>query len=330
MGEAFVLEGGVQCGFCIPGIVVRAASLIEQGKTDDRAAIAKALDGHLCRCTGYGRIIDAIQTAGEAAANGGRLTRTEPRRHSFFGEEFGLRRNPAFVNGQRRRGTRHRVSRSAPTGRAGADARREAVRGRPARARHAARRDGADRASARAVLKIHTEEAAAMPGVVRVFTAADVPGFRGTGLNDPDQPVFVAEGEITCCVADFLAMVVADTQFHARQAAAKVRVDYEVLEPLTDPFEALKPGAPLVHPADTFSPRPSNILQPITAFSRGDVDAALANGRARHRGDVSRRSRSRSRSSSPKRASSCRRETASRSTPTARDRSTTTSRSPRC
>ena len=48
-------------------------------------------------------------------------------------------------------------------------------------------------------------------------------------------------------------MVVADTQFHARQAAAKVRVDYEVLEPLTDPFEALKPGAPLVHSADTFA-----------------------------------------------------------------------------
>ena len=66
MGEAFVLEGGVQCGFCIPGIVVRAASLIEQGKTGDRAAVAKALDGHLCRCTGYGRILDAIQTAGEA------------------------------------------------------------------------------------------------------------------------------------------------------------------------------------------------------------------------------------------------------------------------
>src|SRR5688500_4446934 len=42
IGEAFVLEGGVQCGFCIPGIVVRAASLIEQGKTDDRSAVAKA------------------------------------------------------------------------------------------------------------------------------------------------------------------------------------------------------------------------------------------------------------------------------------------------
>src|SRR5581483_4513012 len=95
--------------------------------------------------------------------------------------------------------------------------------------------------------KIHTEEAATMPGVVRILTATDVPGSRGVGLNDPDYPVFVAEGELTCCVADFLAMVVADTQFHARQAAKKIVVDYEVLEPITDPFEALKPGAPLIH-----------------------------------------------------------------------------------
>jgi xanthine dehydrogenase iron-sulfur cluster and FAD-binding subunit A len=86
---------GVQCGFCIPGIVVRAAHLIEQGKTSDRDAIRKALDGHICRCTGYGRIIDAIQTAGEALNNGGTLP-GEPRRHSYFGEEFGLHRNPQF------------------------------------------------------------------------------------------------------------------------------------------------------------------------------------------------------------------------------------------
>src|SRR5947207_3560622 len=97
IGDAFVLEGGVQCGFCIPGIVIRAASLIEQGRTADRGVVAKALDGHVCRCTGYGRIIDAIQTAGEAHANGGRLPRSEPRRHQFFGEAFGFSRNPAFA-----------------------------------------------------------------------------------------------------------------------------------------------------------------------------------------------------------------------------------------
>jgi xanthine dehydrogenase molybdenum-binding subunit len=87
--------------------------------------------------------------------------------------------------------------------------------------------------------------------------------------------VFVAEGEVTCCVADFLAMVVADTRFHARQAAQKVKVEYDVLEPITDPFAAMKPDAPVVHSAETFSPRSSNILQPVTAFSRGDVSAAL-------------------------------------------------------
>src|SRR6266540_3003888 len=103
ISEAFVLEGGVQCGFCIPGIVVRAASLIQQGKSGDRGAIAKALDGHLCRCTGYGRIIDAIQTAGEAVKNGGRIERTEPRRHHYFGEDFGLERisAPETIDGSK-------------------------------------------------------------------------------------------------------------------------------------------------------------------------------------------------------------------------------------
>src|SRR4029077_2723994 len=114
LSEAFVLEGAVQCGFCIPGILVRAASLMEQGRTDDRRAVAKALDGHLCRCTGYGRIIDAIQTAGEACQNGGRLTREVPRRLLFFGEEFGLSRNPAFVKGSGANGGGDGIGRSAP------------------------------------------------------------------------------------------------------------------------------------------------------------------------------------------------------------------------
>jgi xanthine dehydrogenase molybdenum-binding subunit len=277
MGDAFVLEGGVQCGFCIPGIVVRAATMVEQGKTTDRAAVAKALDGHLCRCTGYGRIIDAIQTAGEAATSGDGLTRTEPRRHSFFGEEFGLARNPAFVSGNGKngkgQGVGHSISRLNGAAQTLGDKHFIDDMRVPGMLHGAMVLTEHPRAR---ILKIHVDDAAAMPGVVRVFTSADVPGFRGQGLNDADQPIFVAEGELTCCVADFLAMVVADTQFHARQAAAKVRIDYEVLEPLTDVFEALEPGAPLVHSPETFAPRHSNILQPTTAFSRGDVDAALA------------------------------------------------------
>ena len=272
IGEAFVLEGGVQCGFCIPGIVVRTASLIEHGKTDDRDAIKKALDGHLCRCTGYVRIIDAIQTAGEVAKGNGRLP-DQPRRHLFFGEEFGLQRNPAFA---KTNGNSHGIGKSVA--RQGGMAQTLGDKPFVDDMRVPGMLHGAmvltqhPRAK---VLKIDTSEAAAMPGVVRILKAEDVPGFRGTGMNDSDLPIFVKEGELTCCVSDFLAMVVADTQFHARQAAAKVKVAYEVLTPVTDAFEAMKPGAPLVHSDQTFAPRPSNILEPKTAFARGDVDAAL-------------------------------------------------------
>jgi CO/xanthine dehydrogenase Mo-binding subunit/aerobic-type carbon monoxide dehydrogenase small subunit (CoxS/CutS family) len=290
LSEAFVLEGGVQCGFCIPGILIRAASMMQQGKTGDRRAVAKALDGHLCRCTGYGRIIDAIQTAGDACGNGGRLPSREPRRHSFFGEAFGLSRNPAFVKG--------------PAARGNGDAPRLGS-GHPERES----KDGIGRSASRVggleqslgerpfvddmrapgmlhgamvlsdhprakLLAIRTAASLAMPGVVRILTAADVPGQRGTGLNIPDLPVFVAEGETTCCVGDFIAMVVADTMFHARRAAEKVEVDYNVLEPLTDPFAALEPGAPQVHAAGNLHVAP-NLIE-TTAFSRGDVDAALA------------------------------------------------------
>src|SRR5262245_36457023 len=177
ISESFVLEGGVQCGFCIPGIAVRAASLIQQGKTDDRNAVLKALDGHICRCTGYGRIVDAIQTAGEAMANGGRLLRKEPRRSSFFGEEFGLKRNPAFefaatkghgigesharVGGiQQVLGERPYVDDMRMPG---------MLHGAMVLSEH-------PRAK---VLAIHTEAAATNPGVVRIFTARDVPGSRG-------------------------------------------------------------------------------------------------------------------------------------------------------
>ena len=286
ISEAFVLEGGVQCGFCIPGIVVRAAHLIEHGKSDDREAIKKALDGHICRCTGYGRIIDAIQTAGEAMRSGGKLP-SEPRRHSFFGEEFGLHRNPEFEFASKGHAPRLGSGRPEHRSKGGIGESHARVGGveqvlgeRPYvdDMRMPGMLHGAivlaEHPRAR-VLAIHTEEAAKSPGVVRILTARDVPGDRGTGLNVPDLPVFVAVGELTCCVGDFIAMVVADTQFHARQAAAKVKVDYEVLEPITDPFKALEPDAPRVHADDTFRPAP-NVLDSPTKFGRGNVEAAFA------------------------------------------------------
>jgi xanthine dehydrogenase molybdenum-binding subunit len=272
LGEAFVLEGGVQCGFCTPGIVIRASSLLQNGHASSRESIAKALDGHLCRCTGYKRIIDAIQTAGEAWNDHHQMPRNEPRHHSYFGEEFGLKRNSAALpKGNGKHGIGSAASRIGGV---------EQVLGNkpfvddmcaPGMLHGAMVLAPYPRAR---VLKIDSAEALAMPGVIRVFTAKDVPGRRGTGMAVPDLPIFVAEGEVTCCVGDFVAMVVADTQFHARRAAEKVKVDYEILAPLTDPFAALQADAPQVHPEGNMYVH-GNLID-TTSFSRGDVETAFA------------------------------------------------------
>ncbi len=262
LADAFVREGAVQCGFCTPGIVVRAASLLDRGRAADRAAVTRALGAHLCRCTGYLRIADAIQSAGETAA--GAPEPRGPRRGDFFGERFGLgrqvgdderSRDGVGSSPARYRGREYALGEQAFV----ADLEVEGML-------HAAL-VLSPHPRAR-MLEIDTTQASAALGVVRVLTAADVPGERLVGLVVRDWPVLVAEGEVTRCVGDVLAVVVADTQRHARAAAALVAVRCEELEPLTDPEAALAPDAPALHPG-------GNLLE-VTAFSRGDVDAALA------------------------------------------------------
>ena len=279
LSESFALEGGVQCGFCIPGIITRASLLVRQGVTEDREAVEQALSGHLCRCTGYSRIVDSIQTAGEAWKNGGVLPSKEPRRHFYFGEGFGLSRKSEYSHSKHGNGNGKKNGNgigSSPSRYRGVE---QALGERPfvddMRVPGMLHGGMVLSEHPRAVVNaIDVSAALAMPGVVKIFTAADVPGKRGTGLNYPDLPIFVAVGETTCCVGDFLAMVVADTQFHARQAADKVKVDYTVLEPVTDPFKALEPGTPQVHPEGNLWVH-GNLLD-STAFSRGDVEAAFA------------------------------------------------------
>ncbi|MFQ5530820.1 MAG: 2Fe-2S iron-sulfur cluster-binding protein, partial [Gemmatimonadota bacterium] len=99
LSQAFVREGGLQCGFCTPGIVVRACSMLEHGKAGSRDEIEKSLSGHLCRCTGYTRIVDAIQTAGEVWETGEWPEGEGPRNPCFFGEQFGLERTTKAVAG---------------------------------------------------------------------------------------------------------------------------------------------------------------------------------------------------------------------------------------
>ncbi len=74
--EAFVEYGAVQCGFCTPGMVMSVSDLLKRNPEPDRAEIREAISGNLCRCTGYQKIVDAV----EAAAN--RMKNKKTDRHN--------------------------------------------------------------------------------------------------------------------------------------------------------------------------------------------------------------------------------------------------------
>ncbi|MEA2026010.1 MAG: molybdopterin cofactor-binding domain-containing protein, partial [Chloroflexota bacterium] len=117
------------------------------------------------------------------------------------------------------------------------------------------------------VLSIDISAAEAAPGVVAVITAANVPGKRNQGLIRDDWNQLVAVGETTRYMGDVLAAVAAETRTQARAAADLIEVEYEALKPLTDPFEAMKAGAPALHEG-------GNVL-PVSVIRRGDADVAI-------------------------------------------------------
>ncbi len=240
--RAFAAAAGVQCGFCIPGIALRAKYLLDRNGHPSRDDIAKAIDVHLCRCTGYKKIVDAI----EWMARGRR------------GEPIP---EPVIDGGVGARLARYDAIRSALGERPFVD-----DLDRPGLLHGAVRLSDHPRALVR---RIDTARARALPGVAAVVTAADVPGQRWYGLIEQDWPGFVAEGEEVRCVGDVVAAVAAVDRHTAREAAALVAVEYEVRPAVLDPFDSIAPGAPQVNP------RHANLLS-HSAIRRGDADAALA------------------------------------------------------
>ncbi|MDQ4077279.1 MAG: 2Fe-2S iron-sulfur cluster-binding protein, partial [Chloroflexota bacterium] len=240
--NAFVSKGGVQCGFCIPGMVMQANVLIGKNPEPSRAEIEQALTPHLCRCTGYKKIVEAISCAARAIRNEEEVPL--PESDGRIGS-----RHPKYQATKLVLGQHHYVD----------DIKVEGMRYGALKL--------SDYARAR-VLAIDTSEAAQVPGVIRVFTAADVPGERYIGLIRQDWPLMVAAGESTRYVGDVLAGVVAESEAIAREAVGLIRVEYEVLEPVTDVHEAMKEGSPSVHEG-------GNVLSK-TVTSRGDLDQAVA------------------------------------------------------
>jgi len=242
VSRALAAAGGVQCGFCIPGIALRAKHLLDRQQSPSRDEIARAIDGHLCRCTGYTQIVEAVELMAKAWRGGEMPALLEDggvgkplARYGALAQALGEK---PYVADMQREGLLHGALVLSPH----------------ARAR---------------VVRIDTSKAAALPGVRAVVTAADVPGERWYGLLYADWPGFVAEGEEVRCVGDVLAAVAADDVRTARAAAALVEVEYEPLPPLLDPESALAPGAPQVNP------KHPNVLS-RSVIRRGDAAAALA------------------------------------------------------
>ncbi|MGH9055179.1 MAG: molybdopterin cofactor-binding domain-containing protein, partial [Acidimicrobiales bacterium] len=237
--KAFAAAGGLQCGFCIPGIVMRAKAQVDRKGADlTREDMSRHLGAHLCRCTGYVKILDAI----EAVAKG---TSVEP----------------ALPGGVGSRGVKYEAESLALGDRDYIDDIR--VPGMLHAALHLTDHARAD------VLEIDTRRAREAPGVVAVLTAADVPGELRVGIIHHDWPVLIPEGGRTSYAGDVLAVVVAETRQAARAAAELVDVTYDPLEPLTDSIAALSSDEIAVWGTD------GNELS-RSAYARGDVEAALA------------------------------------------------------
>lgn len=220
IAKAFVNKGAVQCGFCTPGFISRTKVLLEKNPNPSLEEIRQAIKPHLCRCTGYKKIEEAVLYAGEAlrehkhleiTKTSGKIGVSQPK-YQAYETAIGERKfvDDYFLDGMLFAALKFSEYPSAK------------------------------------VMKIDVSKAEKLPGVQRVFTAKDIPGAHKVGLIIPDWPVMIAEGEMTHYIGDVIAGVVADSDDIARRAAELIQVEYEVHEPVTDVFKAI--DAPRIHP----------------------------------------------------------------------------------
>lgn len=218
---AFVEKGAVQCGFCTPGIIMSTNVLLSKTLRPSKEEIEKTLKPHLCRCTGYVKIIDGIEYAGKL------LNQNTSPKLDFNQKGIG-QSLPKYQGLETALGKRHFVN----------DMHLEGMF-------HAAL-CFSDHPRAK-VLSINLFEAEKLEGVIRIFTAKDIPGTLKTGLIFPDWPLMIPCGETTNYIGDVIAAVVANTEEIARKASSLIEINYEIFEPVTDMHLAIKPEATKVH-----------------------------------------------------------------------------------
>ncbi len=244
--KAFHKMGASQCGYCIPGMVMAGTALLREAPEADREEIKERIGGNICRCTGYQKIIDAVELArdvlnGAVAAN---VLDNDEEEESFIGSSVRRIDAPAKVTGALKY--------------AGDMVMPHMLHMQVLRSPHAHAR----------IVGIDLSEAEKLPGVVGIITADDVPGKDGFGVFVHDQPV-MARGKVRH-VGEAVAAVAAEDPETAKEAVRRIRVDYEELPAVFDVDAAKAPGAPVLHDY-----APDNLVKHIP-IRKGDVAAGFA------------------------------------------------------
>lgn len=238
---AFAHCGAVQCGFCTPGMVISAKALIDANNDPTASDVKDAIKANICRCTGYKKIEEAILLSAKLLRENTAVPHTPYKglvgesvmRVDAVGKTLGTSLYaddltfPQMVYGS-------------------------AVRSAYPRAR---------------VLSIDATEAKALPGVLGVFTADDVPGKKKIGHLKQDWDVMIPVGSITHYLGDSIALVAAETPEILEQAKALVKVTYEELPAVLSAEAALASDAPLVH-------EDGNLLAHVR-LKRGDAEGKI-------------------------------------------------------
>ncbi len=242
-GEA----GAVQCGFCIPGMVMCTKALLDVNPDPTEDEIKYALRNNYCRCTGYVKIIAAVKLSAKILREG-RIPeksaddwKVGSRVHRLDVEEkvLGYGKYPDdFYKENMCYGS--------------------ALRSKYPRAR---------------VLSIDTSKAKALPGVAAVLTAEDIPGENKIGHLKHDQYTLIPVGGLTHYLGDAVALVAAEDMETVEKAKKLIKVEYEVLPMVHNIKEAAAADAPKV-----FDEEESNV-QAYKHVSRGNAAEAIRNAK---------------------------------------------------
>ncbi len=242
--HCFAAAGAVQCGFCIPGMIISAKSLLDTNLNPTRADAKLAIKGNLCRCTGYKKIEDAILLAAE-----------------YFREKKEIPPAPVSLHMNEHAKRIDAAEKVNGTGLFADDIILDGMLyAKPVYSEHPRAR----------IDHIDVREALQHPDCVEILVKQDVPCNK-IGHIKQDWDVMMGEGDITRYVGNVLAVVATNKAEKLEEICSLVKVNYTELQPVTNPFDALRGDAPLIHEDGNIMSR-ANLV-------RGNADEAIKNAK---------------------------------------------------